>query len=219
MNILQNWDTWLFLHLNGDGGVLIDQFMYLYSGKWIWIPLYAAIFAIVIRNFHWKVVLSVVVAITLTIVITDQVTAGLIRPIVARLRPAHPESDICELVHIVNDYRGGRYSFPSAHAANTFGLACFIWYLFRNRWLTLFMMLWAVVTCYTRIYLGVHYPGDLLVGALLGLFSALLMYLLFRLLHPSKALEVRKDAKWLMLPIIAGSLVIVGILIYVIVTT
>ena len=83
------------------------------------------------------------------------------------------------MVHIVNGHRGGRYGFPSCHAANTFGLAFFVWFLFRKRWLTVFMMGWALLTCYSRVYLGVHYPGDLIAGTLVGLIAAYIVYRLF----------------------------------------
>ena len=102
------------------------------------------------------------VAIALTITFADQMGATVIRPLVCRPRPANLENPISEFVQIVNGYRGGRYGFPSCHAANTFGLAFFLFYLFRNRSLNWFIMLWALLTCYSRSYLGVHYPGDLL---------------------------------------------------------
>jgi undecaprenyl-diphosphatase len=157
-----------------------DTFMSTYSGKWIWIPLYAAILYVTLRTYQWKITLCCVLAVALTIVITDQVCATFIRPYVARLRPAHLENEISDMVHIVNGYRGGQYGFPSCHAANTFGLAFFLWFIFRQRWLTLFMMGWALLTCYSRSYMGVHYPGDLLTGSLIGLLAAFLTYNLFR---------------------------------------
>jgi undecaprenyl-diphosphatase len=80
----------------------------------------------------------------------------------------------------VNGYRGGRYSFPSAHASNSFGLAFFLMYLFRNKWLTTTMMLWALLNCYSRIYLGVHYPGDILAGFLVGFVAASFTYWVFK---------------------------------------
>ena len=78
------------------------------------------------------------------------------------------ENPIVDLAHIVNGYRGGSYGFPSCHAANSFGLAMYVVFLFRKRWLSVFIITWAVLNCYTRIYLGVHYPGDLIVGHLVG---------------------------------------------------
>ena len=152
-------DTDLLLAINGWRAEWADLFMYAFSGKWIWIPLYASILYVIARNLHWKVAIGCAVAIALTIIFADQIGATLIRPWVCRLRPANPENPISEFVHIVNGYRGGRYGFPSCHAANTFGLAFFLFYLFRNRALNWFIMVWALLTCYSRSYLGVHYPG------------------------------------------------------------
>lgn len=149
---LVEMDTDLLLAINGWRAEWADLFMYAFSGKWIWIPLYASILYVIARNLHWKVAIGCAVAIALTIIFADQIGATLIRPWVCRLRPANPENPISEFVHIVNGYRGGRYGFPSCHAANTFGLAFFLFYLFRNRALNWFIMVWALLTCYSRSY-------------------------------------------------------------------
>ena len=159
LNELVNIDTNIFLSINRMHSPFFDYFMSTYSGKWIWVPMY-------------EVALFCLIAVALVITLADQTGATLIRPYVGRLRPANLENPISDMVHIVNGYRGGSYGFPSCHAANTFGLAFFISFLFRKRWLTVFFMGWALLTCYSRIYLGVHYPGDLLVGALIGLLPA-----------------------------------------------
>ena len=89
--------------------------------------------------------------------------------------PSNPENPLSEMVHIVGGYRGGSYGFPSCHAANSFALASFLILLFANRKLSLFIFAWAVLNSYSRVYLGVHYPGDLLVGAIIGTAAGLAM--------------------------------------------
>lgn len=208
---LVEMDTDLLLAINGWRAEWADYFMYAFSGRWIWVPMYAAIFYVIVRNFNWRIALGCVIAVALTITFADQVCATVIRPLVCRLRPTNPENPLSEFVQIVNDYRGGRYGFPSCHAANTFGLAFFIFYLFRNRALNWFIMLWAIVTCYSRSYLGVYFPGDLLVGAIVGFIGATLCYRLFGLLFKYKR---QKGYKHLYVPIIVGGVTIIGILIY-----
>ena len=168
INFLSEVDTNVFLFFNGIHSPFWDYFMSAFTGKIIWVPMYATILYILLINFHWKVVLCYVAAIALTITFADQMCSSIIRPVVARLRPANPENPIVDLVHIVNGYRGGSYGFPSCHAANSFGLAMYVVFLFRKRWLSVFIITWAVLNCYTRIYLGVHYPGDLIVGGIIG---------------------------------------------------
>jgi undecaprenyl-diphosphatase len=122
----------------------------------------------------------VLVCIALTILLADQITSTFMKPFFSRLRPTH-DPELENLVHIVNGYRGGKFGFASSHAANTFGLAMFVFLLFRNRskhvaWI----FLWAAVVAYSRIYLGVHYPGDIIVGGFVGMICAFGCYHLFK---------------------------------------
>ena len=114
---LVEMDTDLLLAINGARAEWADFFMYAFSGKWIWVPLYAAILYVIVRNLHWKVAIGCAVAIALTITFADQIGATVIRPLVCRLRPANLENPVSEFVHIVNGYRGGRYRMRKAPAA------------------------------------------------------------------------------------------------------
>jgi len=123
-------DQSLLLYLNGLHNTFGDYFMPVFTGKWIWVPMYAGILYVLLKNYNWKVTLLCLIAITLTITFADQVCATLIRPIVERPRPSNPASPIADLVHIVNGRRGGGFGFPSCHASNSFGLAFFLVFLF-----------------------------------------------------------------------------------------
>lgn len=204
-------DTDIFFSINQMHNSFFDYFMNIFSSKWVWIPMYAAILYVMLCNFSWKVVLLCTIGVVLTIVFADQVCATLIRPYVERLRPSNLNNPISEMVHIVDNHRGGRYGFPSCHASNTFGLAVYVYLVFRKRWLTIFMMGWAFLTCYSRCYLGVHYPGDLLAGALVGSLGAYLAYYLFVKVSGYKQLKQTKHTN---APIWVGLLSMLGILVY-----
>ena len=106
---------------------------------------------------------------------TDQISAGIIKPLVQRPRPSH-DGSIMDQLHFVNDYHGGAYGFVSSHAANCFGLAVWVSCLYKRRSLVTAMMLYAVLNCYSRIYLGVHFPGDIICGTVLGILCGWLGY-------------------------------------------
>lgn len=133
-----------------------------------WLPLYLALVYLIIKNKKWNT-LYILVGVALTITLADQITSGFMKPFFARLRPSQ-ESGLTGILHTVNNYKGGLYGFASSHAANTFGVAMFIWLLFKRKyhWISV-IFIWAAFIGYTRIYLGVHYPGDILVGAVIGL--------------------------------------------------
>ncbi len=166
---LQQLDTELFLFLNSLHCPVMDRFMYLFTGRFIWVPMYVTLLYIITRHFRARRAIVMVLGIVLSIVIADQLCATVLRPIFERLRPANLENPISVLVHIVDGYRGGRYSFPSCHAANSFALASFVWMMIRKPRTRAFILIWALITCYSRIYLGVHYPGDLIVGGMIGI--------------------------------------------------
>ena len=195
IEFLSDIDTQLLLFFNGIHSPFWDYFMSAFTGKVIWVPMYASILYILLKNFHWKVALCYVVAIALTITFADQMCNSFLRPLVGRLRPSNPENPIADLVYIVNGRRGGGFGFPSCHAANSFGLAIFLICLFRKRWLSIFIVLWAFTNSYTRLYLGLHYPGDLVAGAIIGGFGGWLFYFIAHKL--TKSASVRRELSFL----------------------
>ena len=165
---LNSIDTQLFLFLNGMHNSFFDFVMYWLSDKDIWIPFYLFLVFIIIRKYKMKglyLVLFAVFAITLA----DQVSSHIIKILVQRLRPSQDPA-LAGLVHISKAGAGGLYGFVSSHTANTFGLAFFLFYTLGSSFkpLKYFLFFWAFFVSYSRIYNGVHYPGDVLGGFLLG---------------------------------------------------
>lgn len=166
-----SWDQQLFLWFNGFHTDWLDPVIYLVTKTQFWIPFYLFLAYLIFKNYK-KEGWLILVGAGLAILLSDRITTGLMKPFFSRLRPSH-DPDLQPLTHIVNNYRGGMYGFASSHAANTFAIAMLMWLVFKEiyRWIR-WIFVWAVVVAYTRIYLGVHYPGDILGGMLIGSLSA-----------------------------------------------
>ena len=148
---LADLDARLLLIVNGAHSPFFDAVMWCISGRWIWVPFYIVLTYMLFRRFSWKRATLCLITIGLIILAADQTCASLIRPEVCRLRPANLNNPLSHLVHVVNGYRGGRYGFPSCHAANTFALAMFMSLVFRNKRLTIMKFSWAIVVIYSRM--------------------------------------------------------------------
>lgn len=184
LQTLMEWDRRLLVWLNGFHADWLDPVMYWTSQTLFWLPLYLFLLWLMIKDFKkdWWIPL---IGIAVTILLADQITATLMKPYFERLRPSR-EPALEGIVHLVKDYNGevyfgGLYGFASSHAANTFATATFYTLLFRSRrkWIT-WLFLWAAAMTYTRIYLGAHYPGDILVGGLVGVGSAFTGFSVFK---------------------------------------
>lgn len=209
----------LFLWLNEHHTAYWDSFMWLYSDKYTWIPLAMAALFIFIFKVKWKEALLIVVCATIVGVMCDYVSAQLIKPFFERLRPTH-HPDFESFVEIVRGYRGGRYGFISNHAANGFGIVVFTSLLFRYRWYTLTMLLWATTTAYSRIYLGVHFISDIVGGAMWGSLIGFLVYYIYLtsrryiLKVPKEELKVpvyKKDRAYVLMGIIILTVIYIAI--------
>lgn len=179
---LIKWDKELLLTLNGSDSLFWDGFMWVYTGMWVWIPLALTLLYVIIRNNKLKETLLIIVMLSLVILLADRISSGFFKPFFHRFRPTH-DPEIMNLVDVVNGYRGGKYGFVSSHAANSFGIITFLALLIKRRAFTLAVVAWALLNCYSRIYLGVHFPGDILCGTILGCLVGYVVYGIYRLMQ------------------------------------
>ena len=176
---LIDFDRWLLLAVNGSDSLYFDGVVRTLTTATTWIPLYVALFYLVMKNNNSvRKIVFIVACAGLCYLLAGAVDDGIVKPLVARWRPTH-DPVIGWQVDVVDGYRGGRYGFFSAHASNTFSLAVFFSLLVRSRVMTAALVLWSLVNCWTRLYLGVHFPGDILVGVLWGAIVGTTVYLIY----------------------------------------
>lgn len=171
-------DTSLLLWLNSFHTALGDVFMPIYTDKWVWIPLYVSLVYYFLKRYGthaWWILLVFV----LCVGAADFISSSILKPLVARPRPSRVE-ELEGVLHLVNDYRSGRFGFVSSHAANTMALATLFALLTKDCLNSFVLYAWCLLNGYSRIYLGVHYPGDIVGGLVLGALVAVLAYNVLR---------------------------------------
>lgn len=186
-----------FLWLNEHHTPFWDTFMTIYSGKLLWVPLTLALLFVTFYKTKWQNALLFILCFVVLATLCDQISASILKPFFSRLRPTH-HPDFMNYVLTVDNYRGGRFGFVSSHATNGFGVAVFVSLVYKYRWLTVALISWALVSCYSRIYLGVHFLSDIIGGIILGSIVGFLCYLLFQYL---RAVLLKPGLKELAFPV------------------
>ena len=181
METLSQYDSDLFLYLNGLHVDWMDKVMVLITNMWVWFPLYLLLIYWTVKQYGkrcWWIFLAV----ALVVLCIDQLASHVCKPVFQRLRPCY-NSDFESLIHLPQGMAGGKYGFVSSHAANTFGIAAFLTPALRKYrpWTAIVLYLWAFISSYSRIYIGYHYPGDILCGAALGVLIGLILWKIFQL--------------------------------------
>ena len=178
LDYLNDIDTDALLAVNSLHDIFQDAFWWMVSAKWSSVLMVLALVWILLHQ-NRRHALLVLAMLVLTVLLADQVSSGLIKHLVERLRPTHDPS-LESAVHVVNGYRGGMYGFVSSHAANYFAASTLLSLIMRHRWVAFSLFTWALLQCYSRMYLGVHYPGDILGGIIVGMLAAWLVWCLMR---------------------------------------
>ena len=187
-------DKTLLMVFNGSHCPYVDRLAVTLTCGYMWIPLYIALLLLVINNHKTVVQISLVIGMALLAIVLSEGMADLIvKPLIARLRPIH---DILmqDSVQVVNNYRAEGYSFFSAHASNTMAVAVFFSLLVKDRLFACTLITWALVNCWTRLYLGVHYPSDIIVGVVWGSVSGLFAYTMYNKVKDTRSVRASDDA-------------------------
>lgn len=188
---IQNIDFQVLQWFNGSNNVILDQLALVLTSGFTWIPLYVVLFIVVMRNNETMMQIGLVVgSALLCILFADGFADGIIKPLAERWRPSN-DPLVKYSVQVVDNLRMKDYSFCSAHAANTMSIAVFFSLLVRSRMLTITMIVWSLVNCWTRLYLGVHYPLDIATGLLLGSVVGFLVYLLYHRMYRRISPEIK----------------------------
>jgi undecaprenyl-diphosphatase len=176
---IQDMDMQVLSIFNGSDNIMLDQMVQILTSGLTWIPLYVMLFFVVMRNNETMGQIALVVGSAIFCVLfADGLVDGIIKQLAERWRPSN-DPTFKYMVQVVDDIRLKGYSFCSAHAANTMSLAVFFSLLIRSKMLTITLVIWSLINCWTRLYLGVHYPSDILCGMIIGIIVGILVYLLY----------------------------------------
>lgn len=176
---IQDMDMQVLSLFNGSDNIMLDQMVQILTSGLTWIPLYVMLFFVVMRNNETMGQIALVVGSAIFCVLfADGLVDGIIKQLAERWRPSN-DPTFKYMVQVVDDIRLKGYSFCSAHAANTMSLAVFFSLLIRSKMLTITLVIWSLINCWTRLYLGVHYPSDILCGMIIGIIVCILVYLLY----------------------------------------
>lgn len=178
-----NADNNIVVAINNCHSPFMDNAILVITDFWFFVGVVCCIIAYSIRKDKFPKTILFCALLIVAVGCTDYLCASIIRPAVQQLRPTNPDNPVSAMLHIVHGYIGGKYGFPSCHAANSFAIAVFTTLWFRRKWLAVLLIGWALLECYTRLYLGVHYPSDIVFGMAIGSLIAYIVYSLSKRIY------------------------------------
>lgn len=178
-----NVDNNIVVVINNCHSPFMDNTILVITDFWFFVGVVCCIISYSIRKDKFPKTILFCALLIVAVGCTDYLCASIIRPAVQQLRPTNPDNPVSAMLHIVHGYIGGKYGFPSCHAANSFAIAVFTTLWFRRKWIAAILICWALLECYTRLYLGVHYPSDIVFGMAIGSLIAYIVYSLSKRIY------------------------------------